>query len=262
MRKLLLLAAAGVLLAACASPGHAPLPPDTVIHAGFAAPPAGARIVLLPAAGEDRELARGESLLTAELAQALQQAGYRVAQLDAANHAELWRQEAEAAGGVFDPVTGAAKPLAQTLALSRLARRVCAEASCALLLRHRLVTRRAELDRRVARWDGQQRPVPYVSTGGDRWNHSGDTTGLSVELLALTAGGELAFRSYGGASLPYAVDVAGQRLVLRTDLFDDPAELRAGLRVALAPLLQAPRTTTALNCPATATPGCSGAPAP
>jgi hypothetical protein len=227
-----------VLVAGCASTSAIEPAKDNFVAKDVGRPPAGALVILLPRTDEDKHLARGEELLVEQLRAALTQSGYRVAMLQAANYATIWQQEVDAVGGIYDPTNGQLKTPAYGQALSQLARRVCDEAKCSLLLRHRLVIRTAELDRQVARWDGQERRFPLATTAGSQWTFSGQTPALSVELLAMSADGRLAFRTYGGASLPFAADVAGAKAVLRPDLFDRPAELADGVRIALRPALE------------------------
>lgn len=175
-------------------------------------------------------------MLQSQVQRQLVAAGYRVALLDRADHDRLWKEEAEAAGGLYDAVSGAPRPAAQAAALAGLATRVCREAKCALLMRPRLVMRHAELQQRVAEWDGQRRLIAVSKTGGTLHSFSGSIGAISVEMLALGADGRLAFRTFGGAAMPYAADTIGAQFELRPDLFADDAEIADGVRIALAPL--------------------------
>ena len=225
------------LLAACTSPPRLLPATDNFVALDLARPLAGSLVVLLPPQGEDRDLLKGEAQLTDALNRTLVANGYRVAILEVGNYAVIWDQEVEAVGGIYDQSTGKPRTEAYSTALAQLARRVCQELKCSLLIRHRLVGRMATLDKRVARWDGQERMIQLKSTAGSTWEFSGSQPALSVELLGLTAAGQLAFLTFGGASLPFAADIVGAKSVLRTDLFRDPTEVLEGVAIALKPVL-------------------------
>jgi hypothetical protein len=220
--------------AACslASPTWAQTPPDPA----FTPPEAGSLIVLLPPEAEADELQAGLPLLLDALHRTLSSGGYRVALLDAANFATLWAQEAQAAGGLFDPVTGARRVEAHARAITTLSARVAGETGARLVIKPWLVLRTAELSGTKAVWDGQQRLVPARHQAGASAWYRGTTTALSVDLLALQASGALAFRSFGGASLPFVVNAARERLEVRENLFSTPDELHDGVSIALRPL--------------------------
>lgn len=222
------------LAAGCASP---PMPAaDAYLAKPFSPPERGALVVLLPAPSA-QEMPQGTALMTEQLHRQLVASGFKVAALSASNHDEIWRQEATAVGGIYDPATGKLDAQAQGKALAHLAQRVCAELKCAFVLHQRLVLRKAALAGTKAEWDGQRRNMPVKGGPDQMLNLSGDTTGLSVELIAIQADGMTAFRSYGGASLPYRVDVNRERNEVRPDLFADDKELAEGVQIALQPLL-------------------------
>lgn len=229
---------ASLLLAGCGSVGTAPASENRRTPAAERVTP-GSLVVLVPAEQDDPGLKPGVALLLDQLHRQLRATGLRVAALDTANHALLWRQEVDAVGGIYDAATGAPRPAAYAQALSALARRVCSETGCAMLLRYRLVLRTAELDGGSATWDGQRRFQPLSRTGGDSLRFTGTTRGLSVELQGIAAEGGLVFRGFGGASLPYRVDAGAGRMELRADLFDTDDQIADGVRLALAPLLGA-----------------------
>jgi hypothetical protein len=228
-----------LVLAACAAVAPAP-PKDTLVAPTLGRLPASALVVLAPADQHDAYLKPGDSLVLQALHRQLAGAGFRVAALEASNHDTVWRQEIDAAGGIYDPASGALRPAAYAQAVSSLARRICAEAGCTLLLRYRLATRPALLGGTTAEWDGQRRHQPVAGTGGDSWSfREGTMNALSVELQGLAADGTLVLRSFGGASLPFRADITGRKFELRTDLFDKDDEIADGVRLALVPLLNA-----------------------
>lgn len=235
MRLTLTLFALAAAAAACTSPPPPAAADEVVVAESFRVPAPGALIVLLPARAE-AELQRGASMMTEQLHRQLKAQGWRVALLDAANHEVLWRQEAAAAGGVFDPVSGERRPEAYATALGRLARRICEQHACELVLQQELVLRRARLEGQKASWDGQLRPVPVAASTGDGWRFSGQTPALSVALTGVRADGQLVFRSHGGAALPYRLHALKEENELRPDLFADDTEVADGVRLALRPL--------------------------
>ena len=226
-----------LLLAGCAQVG--PLPaPDNYVAPGLTGLPPQSRVVILPIVGPEHEFAKGELMALGQLRTQLQAAGYRIAALDKANYELIWRQEVEAVGGIYDAATGAQRPGQHAQAMSSLARRVCQEANCALLLRYQLVVRRAELDGKTADWDGQRRPILISGAAGQEYRSSGTTDAVSLELLAMSADGSVAFKSYAGASLPYRNNAFKEKLELRDDLFQNDAEIADAVRLALAPVVR------------------------
>jgi hypothetical protein len=223
-----------LLLIGCASaPPQAAA--DNRVAPGFVPPKPGALVMLLPPEKNFADLVPGQAMLTEQLHKQLTAAGYRTALLDKANHDDLWRQEVEAAGGIFDPATGARRNEAYARAMANLAQRVCAEAKCALVAQHQLVLRRAELKGRYATWDGQRREIPLTRITADV-RFSGSARSLSVMLNVIASNGDSAFRTFGGVTLPMQVDVDEARQKMRTDLFTNDAEIADGVRIALAPL--------------------------
>ncbi|MES1980580.1 MAG: hypothetical protein V4451_21265, partial [Pseudomonadota bacterium] len=181
MQKLLSLVLT-LLLAACASP--APTPTDNVIAPAFHRPEAGKLILLLPPEAETADMQPGIEILKQQLHKQLSAAGYKVALLDQASNNTIWTEEVAAVGGIYDPVTGNLRRPEYARAFSYLVQRVSGETKAVLVLRPRLVLRRALLAGQNATWDGQQRRVPVVGVGGGTTWNKGTTLGLSVELAA------------------------------------------------------------------------------
>ena len=176
-------------------------------------------------------------MMTEQLHRQLVIAGYKVAILNAANYEKVWGQEVATVGGVYDPVTGALRREAHARAMSSLAKHICDEHKCALVIRQRLVARKASLDGEYAQWDGQQRYISVVQGGvGRRYSFSGSTHGISVELFAIAADGSLALHTFGGASLLYQMNLHETRNEIRSDLFSNDKEIADGVRLALEPL--------------------------
>jgi hypothetical protein len=229
------------LLLFAATLSFAQVPRTTSVAPDFAVPAPGSLIVLLPVEAEAKQLEPGLPMLLRQLHEQLSSSGYRVALLDPGNFSVLWEQEARAAGGLFDPITGRARPDAIAKALNVLAQRVSRDTSAALVLKARLVVREATLSGTKADWDGQSRRVLTRGLAGDSFDLRGTTPALSVEVLALTDLGAFAFRNFGGASLPYVMNVGAEQQQFRDDLFSDPRELREGTAIALHPLIRAKR---------------------
>ena len=210
---------------------------DGHVSPAYVRPEAGSLVILLPPKLTDPVLAPGAELLLQEVHRQLVAAGYGTGLVDEANHDVLWKQEVEAVGGVFDPGTGALRPDAYAAALGQLARRVAAETRCSLVLRPRLVLRKATLVGSKASWDQQERFQPVTGTFGSRARFDGGTVGLSVELLAIAPSGELQAVTFGGASLPFRNNMSTGKVELREDLFAAPQEIADGVQIALHPLI-------------------------
>lgn len=224
-----------LLLAGCATSG--PLPAkDNYVAAEMTPLPPKSLVVILPTVEPEHAFSKGESMALEQIRAQLLAAGYRAAILDKANYTLLLKQESEAVGGIYDPTTGALRAAPYAQAMSNLAQRVCQEAHCALLLRYRLVIRQAELGGQTADWDGQRRRVKTSLTDGADSNFSGKTEAISVELLAMMADGSFAFKTYGGASLPYQAKVGAGKMALRSDLFQNDSEIAEAVRLAIAPI--------------------------
>lgn len=223
-----------LMLIGCASVPPKPAA-DNRVTPGFVPPPAGALVLLLPPEKNFTDLAPGQDMLTEQLHRQLTAAGYRTALLEKANHEEVWKQEVEAVGGIFDPATGARRGEAYGKAMSSLARRVCGQVKCTLVVQHQLVLRRTELKGRYAEWDGQRREIPLTRITADV-RFSGSARSLSVMLNVIAANGGSAFRTFGGVTLPMQMDVDEAKQKIRTDLFANDAEIADGVRIALAPL--------------------------
>jgi len=222
------------VLASCAAP--APLPaPDNATAPNFAPPSKGSLIVLVPPP-QSKGTEVGENMMGTQLDSQLKAAGYRVATLQRDNYEQLWSQEAAAVGGVFDGASGAVRPQALATALASLARRVCEEAKCALLIRQRLVSRQAKLEGSQAEWDGTRQQIRLSNTHSRDYRFSGTTSALSVELIAVTDRGAFAFRRFGGATLPFETNIRETKNELRKNLFGTDTEITEGVRVALEPL--------------------------
>lgn len=226
-----------LLLTACAGAPKAPAP-DNLISPNFQQPAAKSLIVLLPPEVETEEMKLGAAILMDALHQQLAAAGYKVAALDRGSHDAIWAQEVQEVGGIFDPATGALRQRELHLAMGHLVQRVCAETQAATVMRPRLVLREAEVAGMSAAWDGQQRRVPEIGGGGGTLSHHGSTLGLSVGLDVFAASGELVIHTFGGALLPYRLNVNLGQNEVRADLFATDAEVADGVAIALAPFFK------------------------
>jgi hypothetical protein len=224
-----------IALAGCAGNSIKPAP-DNAMATDFAPPPKGALIVLLPVP-QTEFFEEGERMMSNQVDAQLKAAGYRTAALTQADYDRRWAQEATAVGGVFDSTSGTVRPQAFVTALSSLAQHACAEQTCDLVIRPRMVARHAELGGSRATWDGVRKLIPLRNAGRLDYSFSGTASAISVELTVLTGQGAFAFRHYGGITLPHEADVWDQKSKFRTDLFDNDKDVAEGVRVALEPLL-------------------------
>jgi hypothetical protein len=222
------------LLAGCAGMEPPPAQEDLLAPA-FRVPAAGALIVLMPGAPVGAAESAGTHLALVQLDAQLRAAGYRVVAVDDANFADLWKSEIQVEGDLYDPHTG--KPRGEALARIwiSLARRIGEQTHCALVLDYQLVPRSAVLSGRKAGWDGVVRDVPF-KRGSERYEASGRTPALSVELLGFSPSGDLLLRQFGGTSLVYRVNTIDLREEIRPDLFLDDKETAEGVHVALRAL--------------------------
>jgi hypothetical protein len=225
-----------LLLQACAATSRNSSP-DEYVAPHFAAPSKGALFVLLPAKNSSRETKSGEALVIQQLHAQLTGLGYKVVALDAANFAVLWEQEIQSVGGLYDPVTGAPRTGAYARAIGALAQRVAFETHSTLVISPGLVVRQANLSGTIAAWDGQERTQPTARTYGSDYRFTGTTSALSVELLAVSSDGAIAFKTFGGTSLPYRADGFSGQYEIRENLFSSDIETAEGVRIALRPLI-------------------------
>lgn len=225
-----------LLLTACAS--SVPLKPaENLVSPNFRQPPAASLIVLLPSQVEAEDLEPGAPILMSALHEKLTKAGYKVLALNQENYETLWSQEVKEVGGIYDPHTGALRQREMVKAMGHLVQRVSAETRAELVIQPRLVLRQAEVSGMSAAWDGQQRRVPVMGLGDDTLTHSGSTLGLSVGLNMFAPTGELVIYSYGGALLPYRINVRSSQNEVRPDLFKDGTEVAEGVAIALKPMI-------------------------
>lgn len=160
-----------------------------------------------------------------------------MATLTRSNYETLWAQHSTAVGGVFDPSTGAQRNEAYAQAVSTLARTVCEEAGCELLLIPKLARRLAVLEGTQAEWDGVRQPMRFKDHAPlSSYRATGTTPAISVNVLALSKTGAFAFRTYGGATLPFLTNVREAKAEPRADPFSDEQDLANAVRVALQPL--------------------------
>lgn len=101
----------------------------------------------------------------------------------------------------------------------------------------------------VAAWHGVKRKQRIVRGEGappDLYSW-GKNVALSLRMRVFTPQGVKRFESYGGLDLLYEARVVGNqyRMDVSADLITDPALIREGVRLALAPYLSVPETTAA-----------------
>lgn len=237
--RLLFVVLLALALQACTTTGTS-APADNYLAPAFRALPQGALVVLLPTRDGVADMVPGEQFVVDQLHRQLSAAGYRVKALDAANYAVLWDQEVKIVGGIYDTGTGALRTRAYGQALGALAQRIAADTGAVMVISPKLLLRTAQLSGTRATWDGQNRAQPTAKAHGDDYRFDGQTIGLSVELLGIAGDGSIAFKTYGGTSLPYRADVWNGKNEVRSDLFDKDDETAHGVRIALQPVLPKP----------------------
>lgn len=200
--------------------------------------PAGDLVVLVPSRDAGESFPAGEAMARQQLEQQLAAAGYRVVGVDPGEHEKIWNQEAAAAGGIYDTTTGALKRGVYQQVLGAVARHIAVQTHCALVVDYRLVLRPAPLSGWGAEWDGQKRRPTVINSVSREIRLSGTTRGLSVELTGVLSDGRIAFRTFGGTSLPYTMNRLASKQEVRHDLFATDRETADGVKIALAPLLK------------------------
>ncbi len=225
------------ILFACGSPCARAEQAASVVGSTYSRPAQGALVLLLPPSAEVVELEAGVPMLLKALHSELTSAGYKTALLDQANYETVWAQEVDAVGGIFDSRTGAPKYPQQAAAVAALTVRLARETSAAMVIRPKLVMRQAELLGTKADWDGRLELLPTRGTFGGRSEHRGSTTAVSVQLIAMSGNGNIAFSTFGGITLPYIVNFVTEKPELRKDIFQIESDVTKGVRIALAPLL-------------------------
>lgn len=220
---------------------------DDDVAATFQPPPRDATILLLVEKADSSPLDRAGAMLEKQLQKQLADDGYRTAVLDIADYQALEAAEAAALGehphGKFIPASSAAK----ANALSKLARIAKSESHCDMLIRARIVERKAALGGQYAEWDGRRRGLIFegandldVANGGHSRvvsvNVKGSTTVLSVELVAFDGTGARDFVTHGAVVVPLVWNLKLKSTSVRTDLFQTDEDVADGLQIALAPM--------------------------
>jgi hypothetical protein len=208
-----------------------------MVSSAYSRPAAGALVLLLPPSAEVVELESGFALLLDALHSQLTAAGFKTALLEKANYETVWAQEVDAVGGIFDAKTGAPKNAQRAEAMMALAVRLARETSAALVVFPRLVTRQAELSGTKAYWDGRLELLQTSGTFGGSASSRGTITAVSVQLIAMSGNGSLAFSTFGGVTLPFIVNFVSEKPELRKNIFQLESDVIGGVRIALEPLL-------------------------
>jgi hypothetical protein len=223
-----------LLMAACA---NTPPATDTFVSPSFIAPPRGSVVVILPPQSRISEFASGADVLEAELERQISSAGFRPQLVSKSDFGKIWREEVSAVGGLYDPASGGTRVGKYEQALSALARRISADIPGALILCPRLLLRTARLSGTSVEWDGQSRQLPAADDRAQNYRWEGETQGLSVELMAIDASGNLQFKTYGALLVPYRVNIAHAKNEIRDDLFHRHQDIVDGATASLRPLL-------------------------
>lgn len=243
-RQLSLLGA--LALAACVTTPPAPTAPDAYRAATYTPPPKGTSLTLLPPQETQYdEMREGAELLHKQLKKQLEAAGYKVAVLKKDDYVAQWNRESAAVGGVLQ-TNGQFKEAEYRQALSNLISKSCEATHCALLIDARLVVRPAEVVDGRVEWDGR-RMLP--GNAGSTGTAAERTYGISVEVSGIQPDGSLAFKNYGGTVLPPQYSLADMQQFANKPMTWSDADLSAGLRLALQPLLN-----TTASQPASQTP--------
>ncbi len=208
---------------------------DNVIAKGFQAPGPRERIVLMRGGYTEPALREAELRLRDALQHDLESRGLVVGVVgdDWFDHALDEARSRMGAPPVIDgePLPGPFVQLSGVVAV-----KACAAVDCSLVLRYRLVQRRVTLQGRNVTWDGVEQPLP-TQYGTRAFKGSGETKGLSVELVGFLPRGGIALRTYGGVCVPYEFDMAGHVRVIEG--FATRGQLADGVEIATDPWMKA-----------------------
>jgi hypothetical protein len=238
--KIFVLALHAVLAASCAAPPP-PMADDAVVVPSFVAPRRGAVLVLVPPQALNKQFVGAQDLVEDELSAQIVAAGYRPQLLVKADFAAVWGDEVAAIGGIYDRGTGRLDTGRYEQVVARVARRISSKLPGSLVLMPRLVLRTAVLEGGVAQWDGQSRRQTTLDPQRRDFRWEGTTSGLSLELSAMSPDGLQQFKTFGGLVLPFQASIERDRprTELRDDAFANREEIAGGVAVALRPLLRA-----------------------
>lgn len=194
-------------------------------------------VVILPTISTSPQFSRAETHIQGELAKRLKANGFRVSVLeDASYRALLQTAEKELASAGINPKNQVGFKN-RLRVLTYLADEICAQTSCSLIIDSRLTLRLMDVRNKFAEWDGVRRRIPYTRTAGGLREVEGTTYGLSVELLGVAPSGRIVFQGFGGATVPFEVDLVSTYTQLRANLFEDMEEIEEGVSIALQAFL-------------------------
>lgn len=224
------------LVSACVSTLRPPAP-DRYVAPQFAPPPPGSLLLLLHLPANEDAYRRRDAEVRQRVADGLMKAGYRVAFVEPDDYALAVRAEWQHLSRTTATPRMDQLAEAEMRALATVAKASSEVSGSPLLLRTRLLTRRAELWQSHARWDGVLRPI--LRTGSTTVpvpvDFSGTSSGISLELVATGRDGRLLVKNYGGVALPFSARSDGVVSALN-DPLADPRHVAEGVRVALLPL--------------------------
>jgi hypothetical protein len=222
------------VLVACAA---SRLPPshDSYLANDFVLPEQGATILLLPVLAEYPEFVSGELKIQSEIESALREAGYQVVNFPRDRYHSQWRALSSSTGVSLD--ANDAQRIEVDLRekiLVDLQQHIQNEFPHALLISAKVALRTADLKDASATWDRRKMAVRSKGGRGESGEWSGNTRGLSLELIVLNAQGKREMRSYTGLCLPYEADLRKNEMVIRNNLYARPDDYIKGIEIALA----------------------------
>ena len=216
----------------------APAPSDRIAE-GFRAPDKGARILVLPVGSPDPRYASGGPRIEQALLAGLEKMGFAPVAFKGSKFESVWPEIVRQVEATAEPKDRGNVASARARAVGTLAKIVSADADYAMTLSPVIAVRRVALESDFTTWDGVRRSPPAVIKDGmQTWarRFKGTTLGLSLQLAGYGTEGRWAFTSFGGMTLPGEANYDTGKMTIRTDLFEDKAEIEEGVAVALRPL--------------------------
>lgn len=198
------------LVTGCAA-GPSRSAPDQYVAKGYLAPPKGSIVLLLHLPAVEPSYRSGDGDARTLVQQALVRAGYKVGIVDPDDYLPAFESELGKLGRDISRLEARQVHMADLRALAIVARAGSEASGSHLLVRTRLLTRPAELWQSHAYWDGVVRPIVFSQSkpGVTPREIKGTGTGVSIEVTAVGATGQVLLRTFGGIALPFAVNFLG-----------------------------------------------------
>ena len=206
------------------------------------------RVVVVPIDYFDEELKIGREPIAQALVAALNKASVQIQLTDGDEYTILWEKMEDKIGGFYSAKNGQFDFKRYMQALSGVSKILCKSWEAKYVLIPSFVLRKAEFKGQRARWDGVSIRVPikgdFVDEDGYRRSFifTGETQGLSLELMVFDENGGWVATTYGAIGVPNfyrikSVRDEDQSMHFNSKVFSNKS-VKNSVRSALAPLLK------------------------